>query len=146
VSGNGYVWPFGADHVRHLDTPGAHDMARLNRFVRSIPWWRLVPDRLGTVGALVVAGAGTIDSGDHVAAAATTAGDLLVAYIGPEHRGAFVLDMRRLRGMVSARWFDPTAGRCLDSGHFTNAGCRAFRPPGRNAAGDADWVLRLDSP
>ncbi|MEP7319822.1 MAG: DUF4038 domain-containing protein, partial [Panacibacter sp.] len=44
ISGNAYVWQF-VDPVwqQHLNTQAALDMGRLNSFIRSISWWKLVP-------------------------------------------------------------------------------------------------------
>jgi len=49
ISGNGYIWPFNPGWQSHLNTQGAQDMARLNAFVRSIPWQNLVPSGLGSI-------------------------------------------------------------------------------------------------
>lgn len=145
VVGNGYVWTFNAGWERHLDSPGTRDMQLLNGFVASIPWWRLVPDGQGSHRPLVTAGGGTIDTDSHVAAAATRDGDLAVVYLGPCHGGAISIDMSRLSGTVTARWFDPSNGNYLPAGTHANAGVRSFKPPGRNRSGARDWVLRLDA-
>ena len=55
----------------HLNTQGAQDMARLNAFVRSIDWWRLVPDRARQHGDARDRRQGTIDATNYVTAAAT---------------------------------------------------------------------------
>src|SRR5262245_53603439 len=78
IAGNGYVWLFrdAPESWRsHLDTPGARDLGRLNAFVRSIPWWQLVPSGLGGMKTLVTAGGGSgPDDAAYVSAAATAAG------------------------------------------------------------------------
>jgi hypothetical protein len=143
VAGNGYVWRFNDGWETHLDTPGAFDLKRLNDLWQSIPWWRLVPEGLGGMGMLVTAGNGIIDH-DYVAAAATVEGDLLLAYVSPDHAGTMTIDMTKLRGLVRARWFDPTSGRYTAIGMYPNLGERAFTTPGTNSAGARDWVLQLD--
>ena len=60
--GNGYVWPMNSGYAEHLDTEQTRHHAVLNKFVRSIDWWTLVPDGLGDIGTLVTAGGGTIDT------------------------------------------------------------------------------------
>lgn len=148
IQGNGYTWPFNNGvWEAHLDSVGQRDLGRLNAFWKSIEWWRLVPHGLGGIGTLVTAGAGAIDSDNYVAAAATPLGDLLVAYIGPGHTGSVTIDMTKLRGSASARWFDPTSGTytAVSGSPFANAGTRAFTPPGNNSAGAGDWVLQFDA-
>jgi hypothetical protein len=141
--GNGYVWPMNPDYTEHLDTVQTRHHAVLNNFIGSIDWWTLVPDGLGDIGMLVTAGGGTIDTDDYVAAAANPAGTLLVAYVGPGHSGDVTIDMSRMRGSTTGRWFDPTSGGYQDIGTLPNSGTRSFAPPGVNAAGDRDWVLIL---
>ena len=145
MAGNGYVWPFKTGWASHLNTAGTNDLKRLNDFLQSIDWWRLVPEGLGGIGTLVTAGGGTIDRGNYVAAAATTDSDLLVAYIGPSHVGGVTIEMSKMRGTVTARWFDPTNGAYTTIGTYPNTGTRTFTPSGDNSAGAADWVLRLDA-
>ena len=53
------------------------------------------------------------------------------------------LDMTKLKGLVTASWFDPTAAAYTKIGMFSNTGMRNFTTPGNNFAGDPDWVLVL---
>ncbi|MBS0560683.1 MAG: DUF4038 domain-containing protein [Proteobacteria bacterium] len=89
---------------------------------------------------------GSIAANGYVAAARTPDGTLAVAYL-PEARRVTV-DMGRLARPARARWFDPTDGTYRDAaaGAVPNSGERTFRPPGKNAAGDEDWVLVLEAP
>ena len=145
VEGNGYIWTFNSGWQMHLSTQGQNDLARLNAFIKSISWHRLVPSGLGAIGRLIASGGGTIDQDDYVAAAAIPDGAMLVAYLGPGHSGSVSIDMAKLRGPATARWFDPTSGAYTAIGSFANSGSRAFTPPGKNTAGSDDWVLRLDA-
>jgi len=146
ISGNGYVWPFQPLMWRsHLDTPGTRDMARLNTFIKSINWFKLVPSGLGGMRTLITSGNSPVDSRTYIAAAATLDGTLLVAYSPPDRAGAFSVDMSAMSGAARARWFDPTIATYTDAGsNLPNTGSRSFTPPGRNAAGANDWALVLD--
>lgn len=144
IAGNGYVWPFTPGWQSHLDTQGARDMERLNAFVRSIAWHRLVPSGLDGMKVLVVAGSSTPASSDYVAAAATPDGTLLVAYVPPDHVGPITLDMTALSGPARARWFNPHTAAYTDLGTFPNTGPEDFDPPGDNGSGFSDWVLSID--
>jgi hypothetical protein len=57
------------------------------------------------------------------------------------------IDMACLRGPAKAKWFDPTDGSYHDAanGPFTNSGSQQFTPPGKNHAGDGDWILLLQA-
>ena len=56
------------------------------------------------------------------------------------------MDLSRMSGPVRARWFDPTSGVFSQAEVSTleNRSSREFRPSGKNAAGDNDWVLVLE--
>ena len=145
ISGNGYVWPFKPGWQSHLNTQGAQDMARLNAFIGSIPWYNLVPSGLGGMRTLVTAGGSSPSASDYVAAAATPDGTLLVAYIPPAHTGSITVDMAAMSGPANARWFDPTSGTYTNAGTgLDNSGSRVFTPPGSNGTGFRDWVLLLN--
>lgn len=93
ISGNGYIWPFGDPNwQKHLDTQGTHDMERLNKFIKSIAWWKLVPSGLGGMPTIITEGASIPDNPDYVAAAATPEGTLLLAYIPPAHKGSITVN------------------------------------------------------
>jgi len=55
------------------------------------------------------------------------------------------MNMARLSGPAKAEWYDPTNGavQAIDGSTLANHGIREFAPPGRNAAGESDWVLVL---
>ncbi len=148
ISGNGYVWPFSDPNWRnHLDTQGSRDMGRLNAFIKSIEWYELVPSGLGGMKTLITAGGGAVSGDDYVAAAATSTGSLLVAYVPPAHSGSITVDLTAMSGSIQARWYDPTTGtyQAISGSPFANTGTRTFTTPGTNSAGDGDWVLVLES-
>ena len=72
----------------------------------------------------------------------------MVAYLPPAHTGTITVDMAAMSGPAQARWFDPTSGelKAVTGAPFANHGQREFATPGRNAAGDVDWVLLLETP
>jgi hypothetical protein len=148
ISGNGYVWQF-VDPVwqQHLNTQAAMDMSRLNKFIRSIEWWKLVPSGLNGMKTLITGKNNRDTAADYVAASATKNGTLLVAYIPPAHTGSISVDMSALRGKIYANWFDPTNGSFTEvtGSPFTTKSAREFVPPGKNSTGENDWVLVLSA-
>lgn len=144
-TGNAFVWRNQTGYQNHMNTFGAADCARLNYFVHSIEWWRLVPSGKGSIGTLVTSGGGTIDTTSYVAAACTPLGDLWVAYLGTGNGGSITVDCTKMRGTFLARWFDPTNATYTAIGSFANTGTHVFTTPGNNSDGKVDWVLRLDA-
>ena len=92
---------------------------------------------MGEMPDLVVKGQGSDTATNYIAAAATKAGDLLVAYVPPAHDGEFSIDVSAMKKGLRASWLDPSNGR-KRSVKINNG---KFRTPGKNAIGDADWVL-----
>lgn len=146
ISGNGYVWQF-VDPVwqQHLNTQGAMDMMRLNNFIKSIEWWKLVPAGLNGMKNIIMDPANIDTSAAYISAAAARDGSLLVAYIPPVHQGEIRVDLSVLSKPGFAYWFDPTDGRYIpvETSALPNTGISAFVPPGKNHAGENDWVLLI---
>ncbi|HLK29885.1 MAG TPA: DUF4038 domain-containing protein [Puia sp.] len=144
ISGNGYVWQF-VDPVweQHLNTQAALDMMRLNNFVKSIDWWKLIPSGLNGMKTLIVDENNIDTLASYVSAAVSADGSLLVAYIPPAHNGNINVDMTVLKGKVYARWFDPTNATYINvsDAPYHNKGMHTFSVPGKNSVGEKDWVL-----
>jgi hypothetical protein len=112
-----------------------------------------VPDQKHTV---VIGGCGTFDattteanryvmSSDYVTAGRTPDGSLVMAYL-PTLRTVTV-DLTKLRGPVTARWYDPSRGvyTAIEGSPLPNTGTRTLTPPGKSGDGDGDWVLGLEA-
>jgi hypothetical protein len=139
--GHKSIWRFDADWRQALDAPGARQMAHVKGLFAARAWHQLVPD---AHGELLTRGRGTFGSGDHAAAAMARDGSFALAYL-PSPR-AVTANLARLRGHVTARWFDPASGAYLPIGDgLPNSGEREFTPPEKNAAGDGDFVLVIEA-
>lgn len=139
--GHKSIWRFDADWRKALDAPGALHMAHLKGLFASRAWYRLVPD---AHGRLVARGRGHFGDGDYVAAAVASDGSLAIAYL-PKSR-TIAVDLRLLDGPLTARWLDPTSGDYLPvEGAGEGGGERELTPPAKNAAGDGDFVLVIES-
>jgi hypothetical protein len=131
-----------------LDTEGAIQFSYLKTLLSSRPWYDLIPDQghwTVTAGYGSFSSSGTMTDDDYVAAARTPSGSLAMAYM-PSAR-TIAVNMSRLSGPVTARWFDPSNGSYAAIGNspFPNSGTMYFTPPGPNSAGDSDWVLVLEA-
>jgi Putative collagen-binding domain of a collagenase len=118
-------------------------------FFSSLPWQGLVPDQDHSV---LTGGYGTygdvdtrVSESDYGTAARMPDGSIAVVYI-PSAR-TIIVNMASLRGAAKARWFDPSTGSYQDAanGPVANSGSHEFSPPGKNHAGDGDWVLLLQA-
>jgi hypothetical protein len=129
-------WP------EHLESIGATQMVNLVALFSSRPWYELVPDQ---DHAFVTSGYGSFGGDDYVTAARTPDGRLAMAYV-PSAR-TIMVDLGRLSGPVTARWYDPTNGRftAIDGSPLANSGNVSLATPGANADGEDDWVLVLEA-
>ena len=61
--------------------------------------------------------------------------------------GTITVALSKLQNRITARWFDPANNqfRAIARSPFSNRGRRQFKPPGKNSAGDPDWVLLLEA-
>jgi hypothetical protein len=145
--GNHYSWTFESGWQQQIDSPGASQISIWKTFFESYRWYDLIPDQ---GHAIITSGYGTlgnnstsVGSNDYATASRLSDGSLVMAYI-PMAR-TFTVNMAKLSGSVTARWFDPTSGSyaTVSGSPFANTGSRQFTTPGNNAAGDPDWVLVL---
>lgn len=136
VFGNRPLWLFDPGWGAALDSAGSRDIARLAGLFHRLPWQDLVPD---LEHKLVTAGLGEFTGLDYAAAAATSDGGLLVAYI-PSQRTVTVAVSRLKNAALKAHWFNPRDGSTVDAGKVAAAPSQEFLPP---AAGD--WALIIET-
>jgi Putative collagen-binding domain of a collagenase/Protein of unknown function (DUF4038) len=88
--------------------------------------------------------AGSITTNSCATAARTADGSLMIAYL-PSERSVTV-DMSKLSSKTTAHWYDPTNGAyaSASASPLASLGSRTFTPPGKNSAGDGDWVLVIE--
>ena len=147
--GNRYTWQFINGWKSNMDTPASIQMKYVTALFAPRQWYGLVPDQTHTV---VTVGYGTYDANtnlganDYLTAARTGDGTLVLAYM-PTPR-TITVDLSRLAGSVTARWYDPTRGTysaSIAGSPFANTGTQQFTPSGNNADGEGDWVLVLET-
>jgi hypothetical protein len=143
VFGNNPIWHFDGPTLfpvegtwrEAMDLPGSVSMKHWGDLFRSRKWQELVPDQKHEV---VTKGLGEFMGLDYLAAARTTDGGTVVAYM-PTSR-AITVDMTKISGsQARAWWFDPRSGEASEAGAFATRGLHEFSPPGAG-----DWLLVLD--
>ena len=133
--GNRPIWLFDPGWEDAINSIGAQDMTRFYSLFTSRLWYELVPDQKHEV---VVDGLGEFRGLDYLAAARTSDGGTVMAYL-PTAR-PFSVDMSKVSGtMAAAWWFNPRSGKSNLAGKFPTSGKKQFTPPG-----EGDWVLVLD--
>ncbi len=171
IWGNRDIYQFDSSWKTSLDSPGALQIAGINSFFGSYPWWNLVPDcttdcNTGSNHSVVTAGFGTYDGSDldieqnnYCSTGWLTNGSLAIVYCpgntDPPSAVTITVNMAAFNGPMRARWFDPSNGATggtyttIFGSPFTNSGTQSFTTPGTNganSAGGQDWVLVLDQP
>jgi len=147
--GSLHTWTFAPGWQSYLDSPGALELAYLDRLFNSIPWWNLVPDQNHQI---VTAGYGAYDASNdnlRLATYATTAwspdGSLAVVY--DPAGSTLTVNLGEFGQPVTAAWYDPSNGTFtpITGSAFQNSGTMQFATPGKNSDGDSDWVLVLQA-
>jgi hypothetical protein len=171
--GSAYTWRLNKGWESNLETPGVLQLKYMKDLFANRKWYDLVPDQNHTV---MISGYGafscfagmlsprirrneyamgpllnrvlkyTFMASDGCAVAARSFdGSLVMAYM-PTIR-TITVDMSKLAGPSTARWYDPTSGEYSDvkGSPFANTGTRQFTPSGANKSGDGDWVLVLET-
>lgn len=140
VYGNHYTWGLQKNNwIQHLNTPAVAQLGYVEQLLKGLPWQDLVPDQShaflqGDMGTY--SSTGDVLDNDYATAAMTPDGALAIAYTPTERTLTF--DQTKLRSGSTARWFDPT------DGSFRPASA-PFKTPGKNSAGDTDWVLIFEA-
>jgi hypothetical protein len=98
-------------------------------------WWRHVPDQ--SVFATGASGEKTQN-----AAARSTAGDSIIAYLASPTTVSIHLSKITSSETIHAKWVNPENGEELDIGRFANSGEQAFTTP--QGWSDAVLLLRSD--
>jgi hypothetical protein len=138
----------------NLDTPAAIQFGYLNKILRPLEWYSLVPD---TTHSFVTSGygtsyeypgnpagipaQGTLGVDKFVTAAITPDGTLGIAYL--PSTTTITVSMIQFSGPVTAKWVDPSTGNAttLSGSPFAAAGSQQFTSPGSTSDGQKDWVL-----
>lgn len=125
---------FPEDWRTWLHVASAKQVEILGNIARSLAWWELVPDMKDSV---FESGQFPVDDPKHVAVSLSQKGDLLVAYFPPSREPDLSVTLgANYRDATNIRWIDPTNGATQTA---TLSG-REVKPPGRNAAGETDWL------
>jgi hypothetical protein len=175
--GSTHSWQLRRGWEANLDTPGVIQLSYMKNLFVSRPWYELAPDQNHTVvtagynyfscivGKFVtyaskdpdsvmsravglirrLSDTGFITSNTCATAARTSDGSLVMVYM-PTIR-TITVDMSKLSGPTTARWYDPTNGEYMEveGSPFANHGSKQFIPLGLNKSGEDDWVLVLEA-
>ena len=108
-----------------MSMPGSTQLSLASKFLLGLPWHQMLPATNLFDGV--------------VSAAVSRDNRFALAYIV----GAkpLTIDLAKLPMAVKAKWFDPTNGALQPAPIGTG---RDVTPPGKNSAGDLDWVLLLE--
>lgn len=146
--GNHYTWQFASGWRDHLNTPGSVQMGYVVKLFTHTRWFALVPDvrhRVVTAGYGTFSTDGNVGSSDYVTTASTRDRTLAISYIPGGKTRTVTVNTLRIKGKVTARWFDPTSGRYSSAGSpIRRSRDVHFTTPRKNSAGDRDWVLVLN--
>lgn len=143
--GNTPLWGYGfLDDTwasTQLNTHGAQGMKYCAQLFNSKNWYSLVPDYDHSV---LTVGYGTEGAADYAACGRVADGSLIMIYM-PSNR-TMTVDMTKLSGTATCRWFDPMDGSyTVDAASpHENTGTHEFSRAASNSNSEADWVLVLE--
>ncbi|HWW00429.1 MAG TPA: DUF4038 domain-containing protein [Candidatus Acidoferrum sp.] len=148
MSGNYWTWTFNSGWQSYLNSPGVAQLRHAKYLIQLRRWFDLIPDqdhKLLTTGYGTFSDSGNVSDNDFATTARTADGNLAISYL-PTLR-TITVDMTRMAGNTTARWFDPTAGTYspIIGSPFPNTGTVDFTPTGNNGGGEGDWVLVLET-
>ncbi len=109
-----------------MSMPGSTQLSLASKLLLSLPWHQMLP---------------TTSLFDSIVSAAVSRDNrCAIAYlVGAK---PITIDLAQLPMAMKARWFDPTNGQLQPAALGTG---KALTPPGKNSAGDLDWVLLIEA-
>ncbi len=142
------VYFFRGDWRKGMADEGARHMSHVKGLFGALPYWKLVPDvhhRL-IPSVRTQANTGTaFRPSPKITAATAEDRTFAIAYFPLRQTVSLVLEV--LTGNVQGTWFDPTSGARQPAFESrAAAGTVSVTSPEKNRAGDADWVLIVQSP
>ncbi len=147
VMGHAYgqreVWRFSEKWREGIADTGSGQMRHVRALFATRAWWKLIPDQRHE---LVPSRIERVSPGDvgYASTARASDGSFGLVYL-PEGKPV-VVNTRTVPG-AKAQWFDPTNGERRDARGepWRETPWLLFSPPGKNSAGDEDWVLALEA-
>ncbi|MBV8485340.1 MAG: DUF4038 domain-containing protein [Verrucomicrobia bacterium] len=160
IYGDYYIWLFFSGGVwqENLNSPGAIQTGYVRAFLEGLNWRDLKPDHshkfctagygtefenLASPSTRNASGQSYISVDGYAPAAITGDGTLGVVYV--QNSTTLTIDMSKMSGDVTARWYDPTNNTYSSIGEYDHSGMIQFTSPAANSAGDQDFVLLLTS-
>ncbi|QGQ95011.1 DUF4038 domain-containing protein [Paenibacillus psychroresistens] len=145
--GNGALWNINSASdpsglwKNHLNDSGVIHLGYLKNLMTARTWYNLVPDQAHT---FITSGYGSGSS--FVSSAVASDSSFGVAYV--PSASTVTVNLNKISGGVTARWFDPTNNSYTTisgSPFAANSGSKTWTSPSTNSAGNSDFVLVLDS-
>jgi hypothetical protein len=128
--GHGGNWLSPTDWRNWVDAPGAGQMKILGDLMRSLTWWKAIPDQT------VI----SVSAGQNAAIRSSDSSWVLV-YLPTNTSVTIWLDKTTGADSVIAQWMDPLTGNKTIIGTYAAAGTKAFTSP----SGWQDAVLLLEN-
>lgn len=141
VMGNLPIWRFGKGWRKALNSDGAQTLVFLRILMERYAWSTLRPD---LTNAFLVDGVHS--ASDRAVATIAQDGSVGLVYMPSARR--VTVNLEQLAGpKLSVHWYDPTTGTMSPPSKpsLSASASSTFEPDGRNAYGDSDWVLVLES-
>jgi len=140
IFGSRDIWRFTSGWNAALGSAGSVSMTHVRALFESVRWSALEPDQQNQV---LVRGMGKAGDRDYAVLSSDSQGTLVLAYV-PAVR-EIGLNLSKMRQPLRGRWYDPSNGIFADAALPAGAGeLVKMTPPGKNAAGDEDWVLLIE--
>jgi hypothetical protein len=144
-SGGTEPFPQGGDWEDFVNDSGAAWYQIMADKVTAEAWHLLVPEAEGA-STLVTSGGGTLGTAGYVSRCKASDSSVAFFYVYDGH--SFDVARSQMSGTFAATWIDPTNGSesAVSGSPLTNSGTltlNAGSAKGNNAAGQADWAVRL---